>query len=340
MSKLAGAAALTGFLGSSEKDAIGDDRLLDLYWNRARLKKEFSALRKERFKLLDALTEEEGRVARYRQKLEYLEDLLSEEDTAHDALVYFSLRKLWRKCNRRLVEFSGQLIRQRQSRQTAAVLEQWEASKRARIDALLAEKDRAGEQMTTLRLEAEMLVNQIADLSGIARLFKGRRYHNELDGIEARIASIASDIAKFDEEIEKVTNEEPPESGRISLEARRAINVTVIAFAERIAEHFDQDDLIAMARLTQQKGVGATRYGDEETCRALLRRIRQLSANFELVERDASFGVALKKHAREIHSVAQYNKKGDSTPTPGSLNACRRNVLANDTWSVSQALIA
>ena len=52
------------------------EQLLKLYWNRAGVKRELKALRRERFELLDKLKEQEGAIVRAQEQLEGLERLL------------------------------------------------------------------------------------------------------------------------------------------------------------------------------------------------------------------------------------------------------------------------
>ena len=70
--------SLTAIFGSNsqETDSQESEKLLQLYWNRAELKKEFASMRDEQFKLQDQLKQAEGATARVQQQLDRLEDLL------------------------------------------------------------------------------------------------------------------------------------------------------------------------------------------------------------------------------------------------------------------------
>ena len=86
--------SLTAIFGSSEsKDQEQDsDKLLNLYWNRAELKKEFAGMRKEQFKLQDRIKNHEGANARLQQKLDHLEDLLIDPQWVHNVVILDQLR--------------------------------------------------------------------------------------------------------------------------------------------------------------------------------------------------------------------------------------------------------
>ena len=67
--------SLTAIFGNSAEKTQDSDKLMDLYWNRAELKKEFAGMRKEQWRLKDLVKEQEGATARLQQKLDYLESL-------------------------------------------------------------------------------------------------------------------------------------------------------------------------------------------------------------------------------------------------------------------------
>ena len=92
---------------------VPTEELLKLYWNRADVKREVKALRRERFELLDKLKEQEGAIQRAQEQLEGLERLLTNPLAAANAMVYFQLRHLWRVGAQRLEQFGRELQTQR-----------------------------------------------------------------------------------------------------------------------------------------------------------------------------------------------------------------------------------
>ncbi len=84
---------LTAIFGNtSEKPAEASDKLRELYWNRAELKKELSNLRDEKYRLQESIQEKEGASVRLRQRLEHLESLLLDPDNVYNVLVYYSFK--------------------------------------------------------------------------------------------------------------------------------------------------------------------------------------------------------------------------------------------------------
>ena len=71
--------SLTAIFGnSSQKPQEDSEKLLQLYWDRAELKKEFAGLRNENFRLQKRIEQQEGATARVQQSLKHLEQLLAD----------------------------------------------------------------------------------------------------------------------------------------------------------------------------------------------------------------------------------------------------------------------
>ena len=117
--------SLTAIFGNSEHKDQDGDKLLNLYWNRAELKKEFAGMRKEQFRLQDRIKQQEGATARLQQKLDHLEDMLIDPQWVHIVTVFYQLRGLAKRCEHKLAKFAEQLKQQREQKQHNRVLVQW-----------------------------------------------------------------------------------------------------------------------------------------------------------------------------------------------------------------------
>ena len=121
--------SLTAIFGNSQTDNEESEKLLELYWNRAELKKEFASMRDETFRLRDQIKEQDGSRARVQQKLEHLESLLVDPDWVHNVVVFYQLRALNMSCQRKLARFAEQLKQQREKREHSRLLEEWNEKK-------------------------------------------------------------------------------------------------------------------------------------------------------------------------------------------------------------------
>ncbi|MFL6620851.1 MAG: hypothetical protein ACJ8MH_19740, partial [Povalibacter sp.] len=96
---------------------VDEERLLQLFWNRAELKKELNRLQLEHHALLDEIKKQEGAVIRAEERLQQLHEYLGDPEVAMHALAYFQLRALWKGCASKLERFAQQLFKQQQERE-------------------------------------------------------------------------------------------------------------------------------------------------------------------------------------------------------------------------------
>ena len=122
MSKGNAVTSLTAIFGNSEEKAEDSEKLLDLYWNRAELKKAFAELRDEKFALADRVKHHEGATARVQQKLDHLESLLLDPEWVHNVVTFYQLRRLSMSCAGKIARFAEQLKQQREHKQQSAAL--------------------------------------------------------------------------------------------------------------------------------------------------------------------------------------------------------------------------
>lgn len=339
MSKMPGAVALSSLFASTRRPQKGDDRLLDLYWNRAQLKKEYAELRKERFSLLDSLTEQEGRNARLKQKLEYLEDLLTEPETASNTIAFYTFRKLWRSNGARLVKLSSVLRKQQEASATQKLRDGWGSRNQRETRAIDKRRKHLLARQETLENEHELLVQHIDSLHSLFQFLKKRRAGEELDALQRSLVKISEELSTTQARLNELSAETCPEFERLSLNARRQINATVIALAEKLSEHYRKGSLLDLARLAQDKSVGSAQFGDPKSAQSLVKQVHEQKSVFDKLERGAEFSKELKALATEIMQAASYTKPDDATPAPGSLNGIGDNVLARDIWGVSTAML-
>ena len=100
-----------------KKQPQDDERLVQLFKNRAGLKKAHLALEDEVYALKERVKQQLASTSRVQEKLEGVEALLGNPDAGHAALVYYQLRGLWRACNSQLATFASELERQQEDRE-------------------------------------------------------------------------------------------------------------------------------------------------------------------------------------------------------------------------------
>src|SRR3990170_1484222 len=108
---------LRQLFSSGARRPVEDERLLQLYWNRAELKKELTRLQDERHRLLEQIRTHEASFARNREQQLQLEEFLGNPESGAHALVYFQLRSLWRATSAKVARFAQQLQQQQADRE-------------------------------------------------------------------------------------------------------------------------------------------------------------------------------------------------------------------------------
>jgi hypothetical protein len=337
-----------------ERQASGPgEELLKLYWNRADVKRELKALRRERFELLDKLKEQEGAIQRAQEALEGLERLLTNPLAAANAMVYFQLRHLWRVGAQRLEQFGRELQTQREKRERAQLQDAESAKRERRLEAVkekiagLTDKRRAAAEEQT-RLE-----QQLSTMNAFIRLFRA-------GGLKRQLGGVANGRQMLDEKLEelralneKIQGEPLPEPEELSLDSRRLINTAIIALAQHLVVHFSEHDLASLAKTSTERAVADMKFGDRRDCDRMVERIRE---KIEELKQQKTFADQVKRRTDLLLAEVKYRNETDTVPmvegvqliprTPGGqldeLELARRttdaplriNVVADDYWDL------
>jgi hypothetical protein len=332
------------------------EQLLKLYWNRAGVKRELKALRRERFELLDKLKEQEGAIVRAQEQLEGLERLLTNPLAAANAMVYFQLRHLWRIGAQRLEQFGKELQLQREKRERALLHEAEIAKRKRRLDAINEKVRGLVDKLKAVIDESTRLEQQHERMNKLIRLFRGPR-------LKTRIAGLVSGRQMLEEKLEelkgladKIQGEPLPEPEEMSLESRRLINTAIIALAQHLAMHFAEHDLASLAKTATERAVGDMKFGDRRDCDRMVERVRE---KIEELKQQKTLADHVKRRADQLLTEVKYRNETDSVPTIESVQLISRtvgvqsndelarrvsdaplriNVLADDYWDLLNVL--
>ena len=185
--------SLTAIFGSSAGKEQDSEKLMDLYWNRAELKKEFAGMRKEQHRLKDKIKKQDAMIARGRQQLGHLEDLLADPLWAHNVVVHFQLRGLAERCQNKLANFAEQLKQQREQKQHESLLGEWQAG--LALEAEQVQQQMLDKQEFIHQLEDQLQAERrrLASMSIFTRLFRGRSVTRTLDDLAERVETAQLD---------------------------------------------------------------------------------------------------------------------------------------------------
>ena len=309
-------ASLTGLFKTVPEEAQENDKLVDLFRNRAELKKEFASLRDEKYQLQDRVKQHEGATARVQQKMDHLENLLLDREWVHNVVAFYQLRRLAAHCNAKLSRFAEELKQQREQRIHSKTLNAWSKDRDRKIDAVERE---IGEQRMQLQLLEDQLQaerHRLATRNGVTKLFGRQKHESDIEKILARIEDCQGRERQLYAEIDMLQDIEPPANEGLNVGTKRSINLMILSYQQQLYLHFAEDDLAALAKEASEKSVGAVNYGGKAECDTIIERIEK---RWDSMENAGDFAETLKKRAALISRKAVYRRSDDVVPAPGAV---------------------
>ena len=326
-----------------------EERLMQLFQNRAGLKKAYADLKDEFHLLRDRLKQQEGATIRVQEQLDALGDLLGDPKTGFGALVFFQLRALWKTCHQQLSGFATDLARQQEAREVAKHQADVEAEKQSR----LADSDqRLQAAATTADAERRRLDEhqaQIDRLTAFWHYFKRRRAQKALGSLRSQVLIADAAVGDLHAERSAIEHETAPEFPGISLAARRNINLAIISYAELLCEHVDAFGLATRAKESVARRVHEMSFGSRADCEGYMQRVQKAHS---AVVNQKQMTAAVKTKLERLRASSEYRNSADTVPTADSLVAVPDsdpekprvgpvawNVLAEDYWDLYTVLL-
>lgn len=340
---------LTAIFGSSDEkpDEEESQKLLDLYWKRAELKKEFAGLRDEQFHLKDRIKHYEGAAARVQQKLDHLERLLVDPESIYNVIVYYQLKHLNLSCKSKLEKFAEQLKQQREQKQMNQLLENWHEGNAREAAAV---EENIGEHRMQIHLLEDRLQSErhrLATMSGFSKLFRRRSVNATLENLDQTIDAARQEEEALLLEYDAIQNREPPDAKGLDVPTKRLINFMILAFAQQLYLHFSEDGLVGMAKEAIERSAGAIDYGSKQECDVIIARVKK---RCESLDKATDFADILQQRAKLIAEKAIFRIDDDAVPVSGTVSTVYvidnkgvikeqdANLLGENYWDLANIL--
>jgi predicted nuclease with TOPRIM domain len=330
----------TGLEGSGVSP--DEERLMQLFQNRAGLKKAYADLKDEFHLLRDRLKQQEGATIRVQEQLDGLGDLLADLRSGFGALVFFQLRGLWKTCHQQLSGFAADLMRQAEIRESAKFQAECEAAKNARLADVDRRLQAAQEEADLQRERLTAAQGELQRLTAFWHYFERRRRRKSLELLRQGVVGADAAVGDLHAERSATNGEALSEFPGISLGARRAINLAIISYAESLCEHVDAFALAARAKEAVARRVHEMSFGTRTDCEGYMQRVQKAQvavANHKLIY------AGVKAKLDRLRSTCEYRNTDDAVPTADSLAApasaapASWNVLAEDYWDLYTLLL-
>ena len=310
-------ASLTGiFKAVPEPPQQDNDKLVDLFRNRAELKKEFAALRDEKYRLQDRVKEHRASIERVEQKLNHLESLLLDPEWVHNVVTFYQLRRLSTHCASRLARFAEQLKQQREKRTLDKILAGWRGDQeraRATLDAALGQH-RLEVQRLEDQLQAER--HRLDMMGGFSRMMKGRAQAEAIESIERSLSEAQSKESDLLRELERIESAEPPANPGLDVAAKRSINFMILSYAQQLYLHYLEDNLVNLAKEAGEKSVGAVNYGGKADCDEILENLTRCREEVGKIDTTTK---TLQQRAKLIAKEASFRQDDEVVPVSSSV---------------------
>lgn len=306
----------TIFRNEPEQPPQDNDKLVDLFRNRAELKKEFAALRNEKYELQDRIKTHLGATERVQQKLNHLESLLLDPEWVYNVVVFYQMRRLAVHCEAKIERFAEQLKQQREQRSHNKVLVSWNEKRKQSSEDVQA---RIGEQrmcVQTLEDQLQSERHKLLTMNGFVKLLRGRSQAAQVRTLESSIADAQLEEQELLHELDSIEKLDPPAHEGLDITAKRSINFMILAFAQQLYLDYVENNLVGLAKESKEKSVGAVNYGTKFECDQLLER---LTRRVEEAEQAGDFAELLKTRAKMIAEHAMFRHADDVVPVPDSV---------------------
>ena len=323
-----------------------DERLMQLFQNRAGLKKAYDDLQEELHLAGDRLKQQEGATLRLQEQLDSLGELLADPATGYGALVFFQLRALWKACHQQLATFATELARQHEVRELASYQGEWSAAQRELVGKVDERLKVAMAHAAVVREDLRGILAAAKRLTALWHYFRRRQMLKAAgplrDVVEAADAEVATHLTE-----RRALNDEimPPFPG-ISLRARRNANLAIIGYAELLCELVEGFQVTVRTKEAVARRVQDMEFGSKADCERDMQRIQKALAT---VNGQNPTKAGVKAKLDTLRTCCQYRNEADTVPTADSLESARIpsgtgavypwNVLAEDYWDLYTLLL-
>ena len=322
-----------------------EERLMQLFQNRAGLKKAYADLQDEFHLMRDRLKQQEGATIRIQEQLDALGELLADPRTGFSALAFFQLRALWKTCHQRLAAFASDLARQQEEREAAKFRDECAARRLERLAAADERLQAARADADDVRVRLSSADTEFGRLDPLWHYFKRRRLLKPLHALRVEVADADAVVRDLQIDRNRIAAEPAEAFAGISLGARRNINLAIIAYAELLCEQVDAFGIAARAKEAVARRVHEMSFGSQAECESYMGRVQKAIA---AVSNQRQVNSSVKPKLDRLRGICGYRNAADTVPTADSLASAPAakpgaapgwNVLAEDYWDLYTLLL-
>jgi len=319
-----------------------EDRVVELFRNRAELKKAYGELEAEVHRLKDRLKQQEGATQRVEELLETLEQRLAATETAYPTLVFYHLRGLWQLGRELITQLVADLSRQNEDRERKLHLAEFNRRQFALRQGLETDLNEAKARCAWERDHLRQLEERRTQLTRFWHYFQRREVDASLAASRRTLEASRAALGAAEQAMVALDGTAAGEFPGLSIDARRAINLAGIAYAELLCARLARTPLVHLAREAMGRRQATDEYGTREDCEACIAEIAR--ARSALPQR-ANLNEELRGRIERLRRAARYAANDSTLPTTESFAAdpaatgAFEKVLTDDAWDLCRILL-
>jgi hypothetical protein len=317
-----------------------DPRLMELFRNRAELKKSFNQAQDELQQWRDRLRQQAGLTARAEEALKSLEQRLSNPESGYPVLVYYQLRELWnvglQLLRQHAADLGGHHERVEREIFESTLLRQ----RTLRLNGLDRVCDTLEETVAESAAEVARLRAEIQSNRGWWLYFRRRKLNKQHQGALQHQFAVEAELADARGTRAEAASEVAPEFPGLSLSARRVINESLLCYAGILRSRVEKCGVWPrLWAVSQQDEPEWSDYGSRAACEESMVKITH--ARLALTQR-STLENELKQMQAELRTALSYEDEMTSVPNATALAngnmSAGAQALANDDWGISELL--
>ncbi|MGE0113930.1 MAG: hypothetical protein AB7T07_03455 [Steroidobacteraceae bacterium] len=303
-----------------------DERLLQLYWNRVELKKEFSRLQEDNYSLLQQLKKQETAHGQMRERLQQLEEFLGNPENGAAVLVFYQLQALWSLASKRLAELRQELVNQQTERERRLQTIEFDQNRQRR----LAELEKAildtQSQADALDARVQILLRKLEALRWFWHYGQRRELNELLAPLQVELTQVNAQLVSLQQQRDELASAAIPDFSGLTVEGKRLVNTAIVAYAQQLLERLGGEGLAMLAKDASFKRVMDVDYGSVADCQAWMTKLQAALKTLQENPRDLSH---LKQVTQRVRSNAFYRSDHDTVPVPETIGTVLVRTLAN-----------
>lgn len=305
-----------------------EERLLQLYWNRVELKKEFSRLQEDNYGLLQQLKKNEAAHTQALQRLKQLEEFLGDPNNGPTALVYYQAQAAWALATKRLGELTQELAGQQQERERRLQLLNFNQERQRRLGELDATLLDAQSHADALEARVQLLENKLGTLQRFWHYFQRREVHAALSPLQIELTHARADVSVLRQQRDELAGAADPEFPGLSVEGKRLVNTAALAYAQQLVQRLGADGLPLLVKEATIRRVQDVQYGGSADCQRWMASLQQA---LHLLQHQPREVQGLRANTLKMRANASYRSDHDTVPMPESIGTATVRALEQPT---------